>query len=316
MQRRQFLKHALMGAAFYGLSGLTVLAPPRAQASTSLDVSLTAEAAAKALVDGKSVQVWRFRDLSGWGPGELASGLVLQEGQDVRLTLHNDLDRSVRFVVPGAVISGPAIAPGDSYTHAFEAPAAGSYLYHDDANGEIGRAMGLSGPMVVMPADGSSRLHFNGEGFDLQYTLVLGNLDDRLNQAVASGGSYEMAGYEPNYFFVNGLSYPHTATNGDTFVSMRVGDVVALRFINAGMIACPMHFHGYHVEVVARDREPEGAVIEKDTVLVGIGECVDVLLRCTQPGIYPLHSHFVPAVTANGVYLNPFGGALIVMKAR
>jgi FtsP/CotA-like multicopper oxidase with cupredoxin domain len=124
-----------------------------------------------------------------------------------------------------------------------------------------------------------------------------------------------MANYEPNYFFVNGLSYPDTAQNGDTRVEMNVGENVAVRFINTGMIVSPMHFHGYHVNTTSRNRIPETAVIEKDTVLVDIGGCVDVIVPVDQPGMFPLHTHFVPGVTANGVYLNPHGGALIVMNA-
>jgi FtsP/CotA-like multicopper oxidase with cupredoxin domain len=124
-----------------------------------------------------------------------------------------------------------------------------------------------------------------------------------------------MANYEPNYFFVNGLSYPHTAADGDPLVDMFVGERVAIRFVNTGLITNPMHFHGYHVDVATRNRIPETAVITKDTVLVNVSECVDVILPCNQPGAYPLHTHYVPGVTANGVYVNPYGGALIVMSA-
>ncbi len=93
------------------------------------------------------------------------------------------------------------------------------------------------------------------------------------------------------------------------------GEEVAIRLINAGLITYPMHFHGYHVRVASRDRVPETAVVDKDTVLVGLNECVDVILPVTQAGVYPIHSHYVPAVTANGVYVNPYGGGLVVMSA-
>jgi FtsP/CotA-like multicopper oxidase with cupredoxin domain len=166
-----------------------------------------------------------------------------------------------------------------------------------------------------MPADGSNSLYVGGPTFDRQYTLVLQELDDRLDQAIAAGGSYDTDNYEPNYFLVNGLSFPNTASNGDTVVQMNVGEAVAIRMLNAGVIIDPMHFHGYHVEVATRNRVPESAVIEKDTVLVDIGECVDVILLCNQPGTYPLHTHLVPGVTANGVYVNPNGGALVVLSA-
>ena len=118
-----------------------------------------------------------------------------------------------------------------------------------------------------------------------------------------------------NYFFANGLSYPDTAGDSDTLVSMNQGEDIALRLINAGVITNPMHFHGYHVEVATRNRVPETAVVDKDTVLVNREECVDVILPVLQEGAFPLHTHFVPGVTANGVYVNPFGGALIIMRA-
>ena len=188
-------------------------------------------------------------------------------------------------------------------------------MYYNDFNGKIGRAMGLSGPMVVMPADGSDTLYSNGPHFDRQYTLVLNELDDRLNQAVYNGQSYDMADYEPNYFFVNGLSYPVTAEDDDTLVTMSVGEKVAIRLINTGLIISSQHVHGYHVNVISRNRVPETTVVEKDTVAVNVGECVDVILSVAQPGVFPLHTHFLPGATANGVYLNPYGGALILMNA-
>ena len=256
--------------------------------------------------------MWQFRDLSGNGPGALTSGLVVQEGDTVNVTVSNALDRSINFVIPGVVPGTPAVSAGGSRTYSFPAPAAGSYFYTDGVNGETGRAMGLSGPLVVMPADGSNRLYNGGPGFNRQYTLVLNELDDRLNSAVYGGLSYDMADYEPNYFFANGLSYPDTAGDGDTRVAMNTGEDVALRFINTGCITSSMHSHGYHVNIATRNRIPETTMGDKDTVLVNLGECVDVILPCTQPGLFPLHTHFVPGVTANGVYAN---GALIMMAA-
>jgi FtsP/CotA-like multicopper oxidase with cupredoxin domain len=136
-----------------------------------------------------------------------------------------------------------------------------------------------------------------------------------VNGAIADGLGYDMDGYEPNYFTVNGLSYPDTASNNDTLVAMTQGEEVAIRLINTGLITYPMHFHGYHVRVATRDRVPETAVVDKDTVLVGVGECIDVILPVTQSGAYPLHTHYVPGVTANGVYVNPYGGGLVVLNA-
>lgn len=313
LDRRDFLKSGVLGAAAFSMSGLT-RALPWARTTAVIEVSFVAERVVKSMIDGTSAPVWKFRDPEGTGPGDLTSGLVVQEGDSINVTVQNDLDRAVNFVVPGVFAGTPTVAPGASRLYSFQAPAAGSYFYSDDANGEIGRAMGLSGPLVVMPAGSSNTLYTGGPSFDQQYTLVLSELDDRLNEAIDNGQPYEMANFEPNYFFANGLSFPDTAGDADTLVAMNQGENVALRLINAGVIANPMHFHGYHVEVATRNREPETVVVDKDTVLVDLEECVDVILVVTQAGAFPLHTHFVPGVTANGVYVNPYGGALIIMS--
>jgi len=288
---------------------------PRISAAATVDITLAAEANFKTMIDGTEIYVWQFNDPAGSGPGELTSGLLVHEGDTVNVTVTNNLDRPINFVIPSVLNDTLGVLPGDSYTYSFTAPMAGSYMYYDNSNGDIGRAMGLSGPLVVMPADGSQALYSNGPGFDRQYTLVLNELDDRLNAAVYNEQSFDMADYEPNYFFVNGLSYPNSAQNDETLVNMIVEENVAIRFINTGLIISPEHFHGYHVNIASRNRIPETTVIEKDTVLVDVGECVDVILPVTQAGVYPLHTHFVPGVTANGVYVNPYGGALIIMSA-
>jgi FtsP/CotA-like multicopper oxidase with cupredoxin domain len=316
MKRRDFLKASLSGTAAFTLSGLTFMLPRRSSAATAVDVTLIAEGDFKTMNDGTEIYVWQFNDPYGAGPGLLTSGLLVQEGDTVNVTVKNDLDRPINFIIPGVLQDSPSVSPRDYHLYTFTAPSAGSYLYYDAANGEIGRAMGLSGPMVVMPADGSNTLYRGGPGFERQYTLVLNELDDRLNQAIYNGQDYNMTDYEPNYFFVNGLSYPYTAHDSDTLVRMNVGEDVAIRFINTGLLTNPQHFHGYHVNVATRNRRPETIVVEKDTVPVDVGQCVDVILPVTQPGVYPLHTHFVPGVTANGVYLNPYGGALIAMSAE
>jgi FtsP/CotA-like multicopper oxidase with cupredoxin domain len=280
-----------------------------------VDVTLFAEAYFKTMIDGTPIYAWQFHDPTATGPGDLTSGLLVREGDRVNITVENYLDRAINFVIPGVLNDLQPVLPTRRRTYSFIAPAAGSYMYYDNFNGNISRAMGLSGPMVVMPEDGSQTLYGGGPYFDRQYTLVLNELDDRLNAAVYDEEPYNMADYEPNYFFVNGLSYPNTAQDSDTLVAMRVGENVAIRFINTGLIISSQHFHGYHVNVVNRNRVAETAVIEKDTVAVGVGECVDIILPVVQSGVFPLHTHFVPGVTANGTYLNPYGGAMILMRA-
>lgn len=310
MKRRDFLKAGCYSAAFFSFSGLLVPLQRDAKAAT-VAAQLTARAVTKTLVDNTTVSIWQFTDLAG-GPGALPSGLTARSGDTVIITLTNTLARPVNIVIPGALTNTPPCAPGATLTYTFIAPDPGSYAFYDDVNGEIGRAMGLSGPFIVLPADGSNVLYPGGPAFNRQYTLTLNELDTRLNTAIAAGQTYDMANYEPNYFFVNGLSFPPSIVDPDTHVIMTVGEQIALRIINAGLIFNPVHFHGYHVNVASRNRVPETAVINKDTVLIQQGECVDIILPVTQAGEYEVHSHYLPANTANGIYSN---GAIIMLSA-
>ncbi|MEM7481696.1 MAG: multicopper oxidase domain-containing protein [Acidobacteriota bacterium] len=315
IKRRDFLKMGLGSAAAFTLGGLVLPVRRTFAGGVTVNVTLVAESYTKTLVDGSSVTAWRFRNPAGGGPGGLDSGLVINSDDTLNVTVTNNLDRPINFVVPGLLTGTATVAMGASRLYSISSPAAGSYLYRDDTTAGIATAMGLAGPLVVMPAGAGDRLYPGGPTFDRQYTLFLQEIDDRLNSAIAGGGSYDLANYEPNYYFLNGLSHPGTKGDADTRIVMSNGEDVAIRMINGGTIVSPMHYHGYHVDVATRDRVVETAVVAKDTVLVRVDECVDVILQVDQVGMYPLHTHYVPGVTANGVYVNPFGGALTMLEA-
>lgn len=309
MRRREFLKTSVLGAAYFSLSGLTLTALPTAEAAM-LSVNLVAELVQKTLVDNTIIPIWQFRDITSPGPGNLASGIQARVGDTITINLSNTLDRPISFHVPGLLDAPAAIAPGASGTYVLNPTVPGSYIFVDGENGVIGRSMGLFGPFVILPAGSVNALTATLTRFVKQFSLVLSELDSRLNSAIATGAAFDVATYKPNYFFINGLSYPNTTTDPSTFLDMSLGEWVAIRLMNAGSIMYPMHFHGYHVNVTLRNRQIESHFIEKDTVLVRVGECVDTMLLVNQVGDYPIHSHYLPAVTANGTY--PKGNMLLM----
>ena len=113
MKRREFLKSGLMGSTAFAVSGLTAMTPRTSQAAT-ININMTAEGTFKTLVDGTSVYVWQFNQGGGSGPGTLTSGLVVNEGDTVNVTVTNNLDRSINFVVPGLTGTTPSVSPGNS----------------------------------------------------------------------------------------------------------------------------------------------------------------------------------------------------------
>jgi FtsP/CotA-like multicopper oxidase with cupredoxin domain len=75
----------------------------------------------------------------------------------------------------------------------------------------------------------------------------------------------------------------------------RTGDIVKLRILNRAdafhAMSHPIHVHGQRFLVVSRNGEPVENRVWKDTVIVPVGEMVDVLLDLANPGSWMLHCH-------------------------
>ena len=337
MNRRNFLKTGLSGfaagCAYWGTTGLSLTHSARVHAAP-ISFDITALASLKAvessvdpvtgLPSSRNVHVWEFVDLAGGGPGALKAGLKVFQGDTVTLNFTNSLTtHSLRIHIPGIdTRSWPSVGPGLTVSYQFVADKIGSFLICDRENGLLGQAMGLAMPMVVYPTDGGSRLVSEISpqySYISEYTLLLHEIDSRINDAVEAGLPYNLSQYNPDYFFVNGLSYPDTVYDAaglmdeNKLLLLPLNEQVAIRFINGGLIYYPMHFHGYHTNVVLRNQTRETHVIEKDTVVLRPSETVDSILPVgSQSGLYPMHTHYVPGVTTAGKYA---GGALLMMKA-
>jgi FtsP/CotA-like multicopper oxidase with cupredoxin domain len=120
-----------------------------------------------------------------------------------------------------------------------------------------------------------------------------------------------MEGGMPNYFTINGKSYPATDT-----VHMKVGETLKVRFIgtNNGFIH-PMHIHGGPFEVVAVDGQTlaPSARYMADTVEVGPGQRYDVVWKARNPGKWLLHCHIPHHTTNNKTETHGGGGLMMVI---
>lgn len=73
------------------------------------------------------------------------------------------------------------------------------------------------------------------------------------------------------------------------------GDVVTMRITNGSGEVHPMHLHGHHVVVLARDGEPAtGSPWWVDSLAVGHGETFDIAFVADNPGIWMDHCHTLP----------------------
>lgn len=250
MKRRAFLKFGSFGLVAYALGGFrgvsTLMRPGGALADSGDSfIDLTMQEVDVEMVDRTVVYMWAFTS-PGSGPRIPGPVILAQEGQIIRLRIHNAIERGGEhgLAVPGVFDSGP-VAFGQSADVEFTAPATGVYFYLDPFNAPVNRVMGLHGVLIVMPSPvgtntpyssptpnvqrifndlgspgwspGLGSTHFPGHPWDSDRTWVwvFNSVDPDKNDAMNpdSPGSLSFMpaaqfeeNYLPRYFTLNGKS--------------------------------------------------------------------------------------------------------------
>jgi FtsP/CotA-like multicopper oxidase with cupredoxin domain len=226
---------------------------------------------------GQRVEAWTY---NGTTPGPQ---IRVREGDRVRVVLHNELDQSTTIHFHGLelpndqdgvpFITQPPVKPGETHTYEFTAPNPGSHMYHSHYNATTQVMKGLLGAFIIEPKDMSSEPHS-----DIDFVMVLND---------------GLSGYT-----LNGKGFPATEP-----IVAEHGQVVRIRFMNEGMLIHPMHLHGMHMTVIAKDGWPQPAPWRCDTLNIAPGERWDVLVKCTNPGTWAFHCHILPhAESEQGMY--------------
>ncbi len=302
--RRRFLAHCARATAGLALSP-ALRASPGPRAAWTIEAVSTQEL----FGDGVAVPFFRFQSLGGTASRGRLPFLEGTEGSSASLTLTNRLPLSIRPGVAGLGV-GPLVAPGATRTIAFTMPPAGTYLLQESRFAAVSGPLGLAAVIVSRPSSGLPELWNGGPSYDREYVLHYQDSDDRWNAAAAALTPPNTAVYEPNYFTLNGLSYPDTDADPDTHLLCQLGERILVRLSNSGRMRQAIHFHGYHVDIAARGNVPNTLLPEKDTVEVPPGGTTDVILTVSQTGLYPVHPHSLTAVTANGLY--PYGQLTLI----
>jgi FtsP/CotA-like multicopper oxidase with cupredoxin domain len=226
---------------------------------------------------GKLVTAWTYNGLV---PGP---EIRVREGDRVRMIVKNELPEStaVHFhglELPNAMdgvpfITQPPIKSGTSFTYEFTVPNSGSHMYHSHHNAAKQVGMGMLGAFIVEP-----RAKTSYDTVDVDYVMILND------------GSH---GYT-----LNGKSFPAT----EPVVAKR-GQRVRVRFMNEGMMIHPMHLHGMHMTVIAKDGWTQPSPWKCDTLNIAPGERYDVIINCTNPGTWAFHCHILPhAESQHGMF--------------
>lgn len=210
------------------------------------------------------------------------------------LQIPNDMDG-----VP--YIGQDPILPGGTFEHRFRVPdTPGTFFYHTHFEPDRQQALGLSGPLIIRGGAGDAGGANDPAAVDVPVMIN--------EWVVRDGRTYpamDQPGMQPNFFTLNGKSWPETET-----IRVKVGDLVRLRVVGAGQFIHPMHLHGQPFTIVATDGSPvpEASRLVKDTVLVGPGERYDLEFRARAPGTWLFHCHINDHLTNNGATVEGEGG--------
>jgi FtsP/CotA-like multicopper oxidase with cupredoxin domain len=217
---------------------------------------------------GRVVEAWAYNEQV---PGPQ---IRVREGDRVRVILHNELPESTAVHFHGLelpndqdgvpFITQPPVKPGQSFTYEFTVPNAGSHMYHSHHNSAKQVSLGLLGAFIVEP-----KVKAPYDEADVDEVFILND------------GAH-------GYTF-NGKSFPATQP-----LVARLGQKVRIRFMNEGMMIHPMHLHGMHMTVIAKDGWPVPAPWKCDTLNVAPGERWDVIVNCNNPGTWAFHCHILP----------------------
>lgn len=228
---------------------------------------------------GQKVEAWAY---NGQVPGPQ---IRVREGDRVKMIVHNKLIEStaVHFhglELPNAMdgvpfITQPPIKPGESFTYEFTVPAGnhGSHMYHSHHNAAKQVGLGLLGAFIVAPRSPKAI-----EKVDVDYVMILND---------------GMHGYT-----LNGKGFPATEP-----IKVRKGQKLRVRYMNEGMMIHPMHLHGMHMTVIAKDGWMQPAPWKCDTLNIAPGERWDVIVNCNNPGVWAFHCHILPhAESEHGMF--------------
>ena len=242
--------------------------------------------------------------------------LRVTQGDRVRINVTNRLPESTTvhwhgLDVPNAM-DGPAyvtqkpIEPGETFSYEYTVEQSGTYFYHTHDHVDRQQALGLYGALIIDPKNPADAITA-----DLEYTV---QLQEWLKREGLTFPSMPMDGGFPNFFTINGKSYPATET-----INMKVGQLLKIRFVGSNTTAIhPMHIHGGPFQVVAVDGAtlPQTARYTADTVNVGPGQRFDVLWRALRPGKWLLHCHIPHHTTNNNVEEKGGGGLTMVIDVN
>jgi FtsP/CotA-like multicopper oxidase with cupredoxin domain len=286
------MKNAAAAVVVASLVTLAGQAQARIIGVTGPSFELVARADSISTSDGDSMWMWGYavRGSRMQYPGPT---LIVNQGDQVEITLRNELPVPVSIVFPGQNVTAsggvggmltrevPAARPGTqtgTVTYRFIATEAGTYAYYSGTRMDLEVEMGLMGAIIVRPRVGSrvvaNRAYADpATAFDQEYLYLVSEADPLLHTQVSFSCAPWTAGCDlsgvdttkrsATDWFVNGRNFPDTLTSAGIALlptqpyncapMIHPGDRVLIRWVSGGSDLHPFHTHGQNHLIIARD---------------------------------------------------------------
>ena len=240
-------------------------------------------------------------------------------------------------------ISEMMIMPGESRTYDMTPRHPGTMFYHCHVQPQVHILMGLQGMFVVEENRPNNRVQtFNiGAGhvrypaaavkekysreYDLQYSEadrelheLIQHTSDPRSIAKATNREYNATRRVPEYFLLNGRSFPYTVR--ESLVLVKPDEKIKLRVLNAGAEGVSLHTHGHKVTITHYDGVEQNplARVTRDVVWLSAAQRLDLELNTVNDGLHSygegvwfMHDHREQAVTTDG--MNPGGDISMIV---
>jgi FtsP/CotA-like multicopper oxidase with cupredoxin domain len=176
-------------------------------------------------------------------------------------------------------------APGIPVTYTFTANKPGTYGYHSGTRSDLQIEMGLYGALIVLPntSTGCTKGDYalsasaysdttpsaNPTCYDREYMMELSEMDVGIHQQVEAQKDgpgpilATMEPYVPQYFWYSGRSFPDSLDTPYAAIyphqpysfapQIHPGEHLLIRVLQHGRVQHPMHIHGNHARILARD---------------------------------------------------------------
>jgi len=276
--------------------------------------------------------------MMGWGFNGTIPGPTMRmtEGDRIRIVLKNESSGKHTIHIHGQkkpmvmdgvpFLSQKPVKKGESYEYEFTANYLGTAWYHCHVDSAHHVDMGMYGAFIVEPKEEKLK-------YDREYIMILDEWptkhvhiheeDDEetghdkhgmisMHEGATPehqhpGEKKEKRDYYPETYNPHNPVYDAFTINGRSFpltepVYVKEGEKVRIRFINAGYQTHFMHTHSHKFRVVARDGAYVDEPAKRDTIGIGPGQRVDIILTADNPGVWPFHCHKLNHVANDHIY--------------